>query len=134
MTHFDDVVGVQHMEFDVDNYILMNLGTREQSWVYVPTGTICPMLVRKALGNYFGNIAEIVSLSDTNGKSQTVQSVIENNTGYKQMGPWMSSVMTFDLSLIIFKVLGIHKLVLYCIYVIYACIAYTNELDWKICM
>lgn len=133
MTHFDDVVGVQHMEFDVDNYVLMNLGTKEQSWVYAPTGTICPMLVRKALENNFGNIAEIASLSDTNGKSQTVQSVIENNTGYKQMRPWMSSIMNFDPSLVIFKVLGIHKLVLYCIYVIYAYIAYTNELEWKIC-
>lgn len=57
MTHYDDVVGMQHMEFDVDNYILMNLGAREQSWAYAPTGTICPMLARKALGNYYLDIS-----------------------------------------------------------------------------
>lgn len=50
------------------------------------------------------------------------------------MGPWMSTFLTFDLSLIIFKILGIHQLVLYCIFVIYAYITYTNELDWKIGM
>lgn len=86
LTHYDDVVGMQHMEFDVDNYILMNLGAREQSWAYASTGTICPMLARKALGNYFGYIAEIVSLSDTSGKSQTVQSIVANNTGTSKWG------------------------------------------------
>lgn len=46
----------------------------------------------EALGNYFGNTTEIISLTNTNGKRQTVQSAVENNT--EQERDWMSSVMT----------------------------------------
>lgn len=54
----------------------------------------------EALGNYFGNTTEIISLTNTNGKRQTVQSAVANNT--EQERDWMSSVMTFHLSWTIF--------------------------------
>lgn len=37
----------------------------------------------KALGNYFGNTTEIISLTNTNGKRQTMQSAVANTTEYK---------------------------------------------------
>lgn len=72
-------LSVQHMGFDVDK--LMNLGMRQQS---------ATQWIETALGNYFGNITEVISFSNTKGKRQTTQSVVADNTGYMQMGPWLS--------------------------------------------
>lgn len=72
-------LSVQHMGFDVDK--LMNLGTRQQS---------ATQWLEKALGNYFGNITEVISFSNTKGKRQTTQSAVASSTGYTQMGPRLS--------------------------------------------
>lgn len=56
-------LSVQHMGFDVDK--LMNLGMRQQS---------ATQWVETALGNYFGNITEVISFSNTKGKRQTTVS------------------------------------------------------------
>lgn len=67
LTHFDVIwLSVQHMEFDVDK--LMNLGMRLQS---------ATQWLEKALGNYFGNITEVISFSNTKGKRQTTQSLLQ---------------------------------------------------------